>query len=196
MPFTHGVLSFSGDRRTELWACQDSPSNCPYRLGQGHEVAGRQCQCLAFETPEAVVELLLGTLAHAGDMSLLRGVLSKDAGVQRGMSDSQVIKRVAELVVSHRLCIVTEGGEQRTRSASSSAAPLRRAASVTPSRLVERAPSPAPTPTTPPATDTDLSVDVNQAVQAAALEQAAELGTPLCEVCEKAKQQAGSSSAT
>lgn len=196
MPFAHGVLSSSTEQRTELWACQDSPSNCPYREEGGEEAAGRRFRCLALETPDAAIELLLGAVGYASDISLLRGVLSKDARALRTMTDSQVINRVADLVASRRLCLVTEvGAPRRTSSgASSSARPQPRSTAVTPSRLAERS-SPAATPTSAP-TESEFADEVNQALQASALEDAAASGVPFCEACEKAKEQRSASGTT
>ena len=195
MPFAHGVLSSSIEQRTELWACQDSPSSCPYRDEGGEEAAGRRFRCLALETPAAATELLLGAVGYASDISLLRGVLSKDPRALRTMTDSHVINRVAELIASRRLCLVTEvGAPRRTSSGAPSARPRPRSTAVTPSRLAERA-SPAVTPSAAPA-ESEFADEVNQALQASALEDAAASGVPFCEVCDKAKEQGSTSGTT
>jgi hypothetical protein len=182
MPSIHGALT-SLDEKAELWTCQDDPQECPYRLTKG-SLADARFRCRAFETTDDAAAPLRPTAGHAADMSILRRVLSTDPRALRGMSDHQVITRVASLLVSRRLCLVIASPDApRSSGAARQPAPAR-APAVTPSRMVERA---APAEAAPTVAESELADDVNQALQAAALEQAAALGAPFCEVCEKAK---------
>jgi hypothetical protein len=178
----------------ELRQCADAPAACPFRQPQPDSATptlGTRMRCLAIDRAATAADWLRAAVTHAGDMAALRQLV---AGETRsvGLANHQVIDLVAQRIARRDLCLLVSNLLASGTQVQPREAPRPAASGVTPSSL--RSGGESPVPAAPVPSIAEFADDVNQALQAAALEQAARLGKPFCEVCEQARQRAAAGS--
>lgn len=180
----------------ELRRCWNSTSECPFRTQgvSGGTWEDVQVRCLALDRQDAALEWLRSAVTHADDMVTLRRLLADDARGVAWVSNHQVVDLIAAEIARRDLCLLIS---QRlflpAPIAQSKAAPPPSIA-MTPSTLHPRIED--VTSREVVLEITELTDDVNQARQAAALEEAARYGVPFCEVCERAGRQEATSASS
>jgi hypothetical protein len=177
----------------QLRRCDESASACPYRA---HSVGSNaaddlRLQCLVLENVDAAAGWLRAAVTSADDMTTLRHIVSEDLRMVAWLSDHQIVDLIAQGVARRNLCLLVSQRDARSTQIRQAAAPPSVATGFTPSQLF---PAAVVLPETPPEMP-EPPEDLEQALQAAALEEAARDGVPFCEVCEKARQQAAGANA-
>jgi len=171
----------------ELRACQDRGAACPFRVPAGatDRADGPRLQCLAIDWPAAAADLLRAATTHDDDMQTLRDLVADEGPAVAWLSSHQVIDLVADSVVRRNICLlmVERKGGTAVVPIAAAAAP----AGFTPSML--QASVGESLPALPALEIPEFADELNQAMQAATLEQAAQAGVPFCAVCEKAKRE-------
>jgi len=125
-------------------------------------------------------------------MRYLRAILDEGSAGAQGASfaDEDVLAALAEQIAQDKLTLVA------LRPGEAPVPPLQGEAAAEPAPEAlppEEAEAPPPAESTPPAAAEpadEMLASLDAAAQAATLVQAAEEGTPFCEVCEKARTQA------
>ena len=171
----------------ELRRCAHVARDCP--LAREHRNASEsndvQLRCLDIMRSDTAVDWLRAASGNAEDLVMLRRiVLETRPGPVAWLSAHQIIEQIAEIVARRDLCLLlVQHRQQHVITAAGAPAPVARG--VTPSRIHPRVESLAPETVIEAR---EFSEDIEQALQAAALEHAAEDGAPFCEVCEQERQ--------
>ena len=179
----------------ELRKCAEAPTACPARLQADGATPslGTRMRCLAIDRAETAADWLRPSVTHAGDMAALRQIVTGETR-SVGLSNHQVIELVAQKIARRDLCLLVSTLLATGIQVQPREAPRAAASGVTPSML--RSSGDSHVPEIPVPSIAEFAEDVNQALQAAALQHAAAAGKPLCEVCKKMKRElAGTSSA-
>lgn len=122
------------------------------------------------------------------------GQLGLVAGLADRSSQDEVLRAIAAGVASGRFLLVRVASTGGGNAPAGAGAPPPAPAATAPRRPAVREQAPLPPPSRKPGPSAVVEepndmADVAQDVQAAALEDAAQQGTPFCEVCEKARQE-------
>jgi hypothetical protein len=144
-------------------------------------------RCLAINRPEAAADWLRASVTQGDEIMILRQLALEGVRPVACLSSHDIVDEVAEKVARRDFCLLVSerlisGLEIQPRAAAPAPA-----AGVTPSML---RPSSAAAAAPAEAPASEFTDDINQALQAATLEQAARDGVPFCEECEKARQRA------
>jgi hypothetical protein len=174
----------------ELRVCSEPASGCSFRSPEGHLPSnGGLVRCLPVDRRDLVLELLRGAVTQDDDMQTLRSLVAGEVRAVSWLSNHQVIERIAETVVRRHLCLLVTDVPMTGAASTVSVAPRPPLPSmgITPSALKSRPDADISAATMPEIAE--LTKSMNQALQAATLQEAARRGTPFCEVCEKARQE-------
>jgi len=169
--------------RVELRHCGQAASSCPHRSTTISQGAPERTRCLRFPTSEAAANWLQGALSHPDDVTVLRQVLEPDQRQLAWLTNRQVVERVADRILRRDLCLVAALPLAHDTTVRNVVEPPPVIRTGTP--LAQRRESPA---IAPPVQEPNFEDDLNQALQAKALEDAAATGVPFCEECEKARR--------
>jgi hypothetical protein len=180
----------------QLRRCLEWPDACPLRRDDDetvpHDVRFR---CQRIDQTASAAGWLAASMTHTDDMTLMRQIVAEDGWTIAWLSDAQVVDLVAAKVARRDLCLLVA---ERTASGArmSGLARVMAAAGIaeTPSMLRSRPDSDDPRQAV--AAMSEFADDMDQAMQAAVLQEAARDGVPFCEMCEKARRAAQSSSAS
>jgi hypothetical protein len=178
----------------ELRRCFETIASCPFRIlrDASLEREGVYVRCLALDNAEAAVGWLRSAAISSDDMSVLRQIVTTDPRSTAWLSNEQVIQEIGYRIGRRELCLLASQRVARPSTIEPGQPGASPTPGVTPSQLRPAAAEAPVAATVPPADDL---TDVNQAAQAAALEDAARDGVPFCEECEKARQKAAQSNA-
>lgn len=172
----------------------NSPQRLEVRASHDGASADRHETLVPLRRPEEAQAFLRRHCTRPSAISQLRQLATDGRHGAAALSDEEVLASVGRQIANGRLMLVSGAATPPSSAggvdaaAPPPAAPPRRPPTMAPSAALPP-PRPAPAPSPVAAAPEDFA-DVEQDSQAATLEQAADSGTPFCEVCEKAKAEA------
>lgn len=172
----------------QLRRCPDPASSCTVRASAGVDGPDDlRFRCLAIHDAASAANWLAVAVTQSDDMTVMRQVVAEEGRPVAWLSSAQVVEHVARKIAQRDLCLLIPD-RPATGSSMSGRARVQRGAEVaaTPSMLRSRAETDERLPTF--AAIAEITDDMDQAMQAAVLEEAARDGVPFCEVCAKARQ--------
>ena len=180
----------------QLRRCLEWPDACPLRRDDDERAPDDvRYRCLSIDQTASAADWLAASMTHTDDMTRMRQIVAEDGWTIAWLSDAQVVDIVARKVARRDLCLlVSERIASGARMSGLARVMAAAAVAETPSMLRSRPDLDDPRQTI--AAMSEFADDMDQAMQAGVLEEAARDGVPFCEVCEKARQAAQSSSAS
>jgi hypothetical protein len=179
------ILHSSVFGQVELRHCSEPRSACALC---GPAVADPRTdmrrRCLKLDRSESAAEWLLSAGIHGDDLDTLRRAVWEDAHPTAWLTNAQLVNLVADKVARRDLCLVLRDRYMSMTNIGANVVAAAAATGMTPSMLRPREQEFV---VEAPLVEETMD-DINHALQAAALEEAARDGVPFCEECAKAQR--------